>query len=196
MRSESVELSSSGTCLSPCCAGAVRSCVSRLPTLIRTAGSVTGSHLRLCVLHGRRRHAKPMESSYLLSPESILQRAVKNAAGGAAPDKRVTCHTFHHSLGTTCSFAEARPRHPHGAGTPRPPRRHREHDLHPRHPVRRSRRPLSTRRDVVLAFRHRRNLSPQSEERSALCDTRPRCNFPRYTPLPHSFTALRIISAA
>jgi hypothetical protein len=37
-------------------------------------------------------------------------------------------------------------------------------------------------------------VSLRSGARSALCDTRPRCKFPRYTPFPHSFTALRILS--
>ena len=32
--------------------------------------------------------------------ESVLQRAVKNAAGEAGLDKRVTCHTFRHSFAT------------------------------------------------------------------------------------------------
>lgn len=32
--------------------------------------------------------------------ESVLQRAVKNAAREARLDKRVTCHTFRHSFAT------------------------------------------------------------------------------------------------
>jgi hypothetical protein len=41
-----------------------------------------------------------------------------------------------------------------------------------------------------------RSSHPRSEAQTARCDTRPRYNFPHYTPLPHSFTVLRIISAA
>jgi len=32
--------------------------------------------------------------------ESVVQRAVKHAAGEAGLDKRVTCHTFRHSFAT------------------------------------------------------------------------------------------------
>jgi hypothetical protein len=69
------------------------------------------------------------------------------------------------------------------------PRRNHDDDPHPRPPVRCSRRPKSTRREIAPACRLSRNWQ-WAVARPALRDTRPRCDLLRYTPFPHSFTAL------
>ena len=86
----------------------------------------------------------------------------------------------------------ARPRHPHGAGTARPPRRDHDHDRHARSPVRRPRRPQSTRRDEVLALRSFPAVSGAVRAmRHATA-----MHLPALHVVPAFITALHIISAA
>lgn len=47
-----------------------------------------------------RRGRHVCRSSRRLKKSGVLQRAVKNTAGEAGLDKRVTCHTFRHSFAT------------------------------------------------------------------------------------------------
>jgi hypothetical protein len=121
--------------------------------------------------------------------ESVVQRAVKNAAREAGIDKRVTCHlpplVRHPS-------PRARPRHPHRPGAPRPSRRHHHDDLHPRPSLRRPRRAQPSGRDVAFSLHTPQgSVSAGRATRHAM-----RCQSPRYATFTVSHAALRHESVA